>query len=211
MKRSVFFDNIRPLFAGRTFTQIQVNAIDMILDEWESRKLTDLRWLAYMFATAHHETGQKYVAISENLNYSAAGLRSTFGKYFTVAQANAYARQPERIANRAYANRMDNGNEASGDGWRFRGRGLVQITGRANYRYFGIEATPDAAMSTPVAIDIMFDGMIKGVFTGVKLADFFTNTKSDWENARKIINGLDRAKDVAQYAIVFHRALEAAK
>ena len=92
---------------------------------------TELR-IDHFMAQIEHESNLK--PITENLNYSATGLTKTFGKYFaTVAIANSYARQPERIANRVYANRMANGNEASGDGWKFRGRGFIQITGKANY------------------------------------------------------------------------------
>lgn len=72
-------------------------------------------------------------ALVENLNYSAPGLLTTFPSYFDKDTAVAYARQPEKIANRAYANRLGNGDEASGDGWLFRGRGLLQITGRNRY------------------------------------------------------------------------------
>jgi putative chitinase len=76
------------------------------------------------------------VEIVENLNYSAKGLLNTFPTHFTPSEANVYARNPEKIGNRAYANRMKNGNEASGDGYRFRGRGFIQITGRENYTAF---------------------------------------------------------------------------
>lgn len=73
-------------------------------------------------------------AVEENLNYSTAGLLKTFPKYFkTRAEAIEYARKPEKIANRVYANRYGNGNEASGDGWRYKGRGLIQLTFKANY------------------------------------------------------------------------------
>lgn len=93
---------------------------------------TPLR-LAHFFAQIDAESGLK--PISENLNYSSQGLRTTFLKYFpTVAIANKYARKPEMIANRVYANRMGNGNEASGDGWKYRGRGFIQVTGKDNYR-----------------------------------------------------------------------------
>lgn len=93
---------------------------------------TSLR-LCHFLAQIIHESGHfKYK--SENLNYSAKALRSVFGKYFkTDAIANEYARKPEKIANRVYANRMGNGDEASGDGWKYRGRGLIQLTGKCNY------------------------------------------------------------------------------
>lgn len=92
---------------------------------------TPLR-LAHFFAQLEHESNLR--PVSENLNYSAGALRRVFGRYFSKELAELYARQPERIANRVYANRMENGNEASGDGWRFRGRGFIQITGKRNYR-----------------------------------------------------------------------------
>ena len=89
--------------------------------------------------------------LDENLNYSAAGLRATFPTHFSAADAQAYARKPQAIANRAYANRLGNGSEASGDGWRYRGSGYIQLTGRANFRKRGgeigmpLEAQPDLA------------------------------------------------------------------
>ena len=92
---------------------------------------------AHFFAQTAHESGN-FKAFSENLNYGAKGLRGIFGKYFqTDALARAYERQPQKIANRVYANRMGNGDENSGDGWKFRGRGIVQITGKHNYESFG--------------------------------------------------------------------------
>jgi len=92
--------------------------------------------LAGFLAQTGHESGG-FNFIKENLNYSAKGLRSIFGKYFPNDDiAKQYERKPEMIANRVYANRMSNGDEASGDGFRFRGRGLIQLTGRANYTKF---------------------------------------------------------------------------
>jgi putative chitinase len=92
---------------------------------------------AHFFAQTAHESGG-FKAFSENLNYSAKGLRGIFRKYFpTDALANAYARQPMKIANRVYASRMGNGPESSGDGWKYRGRGPLQLTGKDNYRAFG--------------------------------------------------------------------------
>ena len=210
MNRAKFFAAVRlPLFGGR-LSQNQVNGIEAILDSWEASPF-DSRWLSYILATTFHESDNTMCAISENLNYSAAGLRSTFGKYFTAAQANAYARQPERIANRAYANRMGNGDEASGDGWRYRGRGLVQVTGHDNYKKYGIADEPDLALDPAKAVEILLDGMINGRFTGRRLADCFGATVTDWIGARKIINGTDRAADIAGYAKSFAAAIEAAR
>ena len=91
---------------------------------------------AHFFAQTAHETGG-FKAFSENLSYGAKGLRGIFGKYFpTDAMAKAYERQPQKIANRVYGGRMGNGVEASGDGWKYRGRGALQLTGKANYQAF---------------------------------------------------------------------------
>lgn len=84
-------------------------------------------------AQAGYESGQ-LKCTAENLNYTAEALLAVFPRYFDRATAREYAHQPERIANRVYADRLGNGDEASGDGWKYRGRGLIQITGRANYR-----------------------------------------------------------------------------
>lgn len=80
----------------------------------------------------------RLTAVVENLNYSAEGLLATFPKYFTEAEAQLYARRPPAIANRVYAGRYGNGDEASGDGWRYRGRGLMQITFHDNYQLCGV-------------------------------------------------------------------------
>jgi putative chitinase len=110
-------------------------------DEWYNNLLntlpeydidTSARVAAFM-AQCGHESGG-FTIMQENLNYSAKGLVGTFKKYFpTEAVAKPYERRPEMIANRVYANRMGNGDEASGEGWYFRGRGIVQITGKNNY------------------------------------------------------------------------------
>lgn len=113
---------------------------------------TPLRIAAYLAQTLH-ESGL-CSRTEENLNYSADGLMRTFPKYFKTKEiANAYARNPQKIANRVYANRMGNGNEASGDGWKYRGRGFIQITGKSNYLLFskGDWCTHDV-MSDPDAV-----------------------------------------------------------
>jgi putative chitinase len=115
-----------------------------LLEEYQIN--TPKRIAAFM-AQCGHESGG-FVFLSENLNYSAQGLMRTFAKYFPdQSTAMAYARNPEKIANRVYANRMGNGSEASGDGFRYRGRGLIQVTGKDNYFWFAssLEITPEEA------------------------------------------------------------------
>jgi predicted chitinase len=108
---------------------------------------TSLR-VAHFLAQVLHESGLLRI-VEENLNYSAEGLRRVFPRYFTAAQAQRYARRPQAIANRVYGGRLGNGDEDSGDGWRYRGRGLIQLTGRSNYRAFAewldvdVVAAPD--------------------------------------------------------------------
>jgi putative chitinase len=105
---------------------------------------------AHFFAQTAHETGG-FKAFSENLNYSADGLNKIFPKYFKNAgrDANAYARNPEKIANVVYASRMGNGDEASGDGWKYRGRGALQLTGKANYEAFAKYLTNNEVLENP--------------------------------------------------------------
>jgi putative chitinase len=108
-------------------------AISEILPEYE---ITTPQRVAAFLAQCAHESGG-FVFLKENLNYKAASLRRVFPKYFPDdATAAHYAGKPEMIANRVYANRMGNGDEASGDGWRYCGRGLIQLTGKNNYTFF---------------------------------------------------------------------------
>ncbi len=91
---------------------------------------------AHFFGQVAHETANFKYSV-ENLNYSSKGLLNIFRKYFpTQEDANRYARQPQKIANKVYANRMGNGSESSGDGWKYRGRGAIQLTGFDNYSSF---------------------------------------------------------------------------
>lgn len=117
--------------------------------------------LAHFMGQIDHETGGFRFA-EENLNYSAQGLLSTFRKYFTPAQAKDYARQPERIANRVYADRMGNGPEESGDGWKFRGRGALQTTGKNNYTILSREVKDPCILDNPdlVATQYYFESAL---------------------------------------------------
>ena len=95
-------------------------------------KLTEPNQVALFLGQVTHESSNFNVLV-ENLNYGRPGLLSVFGKYFNEGNVDPYVRQPEMIANRVYANRMGNGDEASGDGWKFRGEGILQVTGKYNH------------------------------------------------------------------------------
>lgn len=114
------------------------------IDDWEislnkflpSCEINSIERISSFIAQCSHESGN-FKSLSENLNYGWQGLRKTFPKYFPTDElAKSYERKPEKIANRVYANRMGNGNEESGDGWKYRGRGLIQLTGKNNYSVF---------------------------------------------------------------------------
>ena len=114
---------------------------------------------AHFFGQTSHETGG-FAKFSENLNYSAKGLMGVFKKYFpTEAIAKRYERNPQAIANKVYANRMGNGSEESGDGWKYRGRGALQLTGRTNYETFAAYCNRPDVMTNPdiVATELAFE------------------------------------------------------
>jgi len=127
--------------------KLYVDPLNKVSDQTQ---LTDPRnRMAAFLAQVSFESGY-FNHVKENLNYSAPGLVKTFGKYFpNLASAHAYARNPQRIANKVYANQMGNGDEESGDGWTYCGRGLIQITGKQNYTKFAasIDKTIDEAVA----------------------------------------------------------------
>ena len=136
--------------------EILVNLLDNILNP---AGINTKERVCMFLAQCGHESAE-FTIYNENLNYSANGLRSVFGKYFpTDDLANQYARKPEKIANKVYANRIGNGPESSGDGWKYRGRGMIMTTGRANYtefsKYSGIDAVnnPDL-LATDISVAI---------------------------------------------------------
>lgn len=110
-----------------------LSPLNQTMEEYMVRSPT--RQAMFLAQWAHESAG--FTRLRENLNYSAEGLLKTFRKYFTDQEAKDYARKPEKIANRVYANRMGNGPEDSGDGWKYRGGGIPQLTGKDNYRACG--------------------------------------------------------------------------
>lgn len=220
MDRKIFFAELRKRGSGvfgTSLSQGQVDALNLMLDEGQERGLA-LRHLAYVLAVPYHEVGSGLQPRAENLTYTtAAQIRKTWPSRFkTVAAAQPYVRNPQKLANRVYGSRM--GNTGPNDGWVYRGRGLPQITGKEMYEKLGklldidLVANPDRAMELRIAATIMFEGMIRGLFTGKKLADFILGTKADYRGARAIINGDVKANGpkVAGYAVAFEKALRAA-
>jgi putative chitinase len=111
---------------------------DALCDELPKYEITSINRVAAFMAQTAHESGN-YTMLKENLNYSPKGLMATWKSRFPADIAEAYAHNPEKIANRAYCDRMGNGSEESGDGWLFHGRGLIQLTGRSLYEAFARE------------------------------------------------------------------------
>lgn len=113
--------------------QLKLEDLPLLFEKYE---INTLNRAAGFLAQCSHESNN-FSVLEENLNYSAAALLKVFPKYFkSMDEAEQYARNPEKIANKVYANRMGNGDEASGDGFKFRGRGFIQLTGKNNYQMF---------------------------------------------------------------------------
>ena len=129
-------DQLKQLLPKNPYLDYWYNALTQLLPDYE---IDSPKRIAAFIAQCSHESGG-FMVLQENLNYRAVTLRKIFPKYFPTDEiANEYASKPnkqEAIANKVYANRMGNGDEMSGDGYRYRGRGLIQLTGKDNYSYF---------------------------------------------------------------------------
>jgi putative chitinase len=191
INRKKFFDTVRAdLFKG-SMTQSQVDGLEAIILTWKTSGLTDLRWLAYMLATTFHETARTMQPIEEY--GKGAGYR--YGK--KVKRSGVPYNAPHQV---------------------YYGRGYVQLTWYENYetmgRLLGIDLlnNPELALKPDIASKIMFEGMTKGNsqfgdFTGKSLENYFNDKKEDWVNARRIINGTDKAELIAGYGKKFYKAL----
>jgi len=147
-------ETFKELFPKNKEPQVWAAAINEILPDYDIN--TPKRVAAFLAQCGHESAG--FTTLTENLNYGAAGLRGIFGKYFKDdATAKAFERKPEKIANKVYASRMGNGDEASGEGWKYRGRGPIQLTGKDNYTKFANDMfeDPETVMDNPdvVALD----------------------------------------------------------
>jgi len=199
--RDSFFDLVRTNLFGNRLSDSQKEGMASILEEWESRKLTDLRMLAYMLATSKWETAHTMRPVRE-----------------TLATNDLDARR--RLNGVWYAG------TDSVTGQSYYGRGFVQLTHKRNYavmtkllgQRFGVDLVknPDLALRPDIATAILFEGMLKGDshvgdFTGLALEDFFNDRQSDWIGARKIINGTDHDRDIAEIAMRFYAVLKTGK
>lgn len=216
MPGAAFFAAVRHSLFGGTVPPSAVDAINALEAGWVASKATSIEQLAYVLATVFNECGAKMLPVEENLSYSAARMLQVWpNKFKSLAAAQPYAGNPQKLGNYVYAGIIGNGNEASGDGYRYRGRGWPQLTGRANYANFsqliGVDllGNPDKVMEPETGAKILITGMIDGAFTGKKLADYFTPTKSDAIHARAIVNGdvAANGQKIAGYWSAFHAAL----
>ncbi len=184
MNRAVFYRSIRPMFHGM-ISQQQVDGIEALLAATDGLPITHR---AYLFATAAHETDQTMQPITEY------GGRKYFEKYDTGKLAKALGNTPE----------------ADGDGYTYRGRGYVQLTGRVNYAKAGAALgldllhKPDLALQPTAAALILVRGCTDGWFTGKKLSDYLPG---DYRGARRVVNGTDKQDLIASYAREFETAL----
>lgn len=191
-----FYDAYRKQFG--TLKQSTVDTLDAIIDVFNQNSSLekDTEKKAYMLATVRHECGPDMKPIIENLNYtSASRIAQVWPSRFSVASAQEYVRNPEKLANNVYANRLGNGNAASGDGFKYRGRGIgAQFTGRVNYEKFSklfnvdLVNKPELALDLNLGAKILYKGCIEGLFTGVSLSNYIQSSGVDYKNARRVVN-----------------------
>jgi len=145
-------DQLRQLFPNNKYLEDLAECLNESFDKYEINTVN--RAAGFLAQCGHESNG--FTVLKENLNYKAEALNKIFHKYFpTVESAQSFAHNPEMIANKIYANRMGNGDEASGDGYKFRGRGAIQLTGRDNYTRFGatLGLDPDSCVADMETLD----------------------------------------------------------
>lgn len=176
---------VQQILSGAPHVEDWYKALNEILPDYD---ITSVQRVACFLGQTQHESGN-YRAVRENLNYKAEGLIKIFGSHFPggLAEAKQYEHNQERIANRIYANRMGNGSEESGDGFKFRGRGLIQLTGRENYQFFA-DSIGESVDDIPTFLET-FEGAVQS-------ACYF------WEASK--LNALADAMDIKQMTRVIN-------
>lgn len=192
LDRKTFYAYCRRAPFGGRLTQQQVDGINCVLSAWEDASPEgDIRHLAYIFATAFHETGGTMAPVREGFAKTDSGARKIVAKY-------KYGK-PDKDTGHVYY-----------------GRGLVQLTWATNYRrmsgYVGVDlySKPDLALDPAISAKILVVGMLRGLFTGDGLREYFNDSFDDAVGARKIVNGRDKAHLIAGYHAHFLAALKAA-
>lgn len=197
---------------------MSVGAVPNII-EYAKQKGILRNQLAYIIATVYHETGGKMVPVRENMNYSADRILAVFGSKHsakvTSAEAKKLARNPEALAERVYGlgnpkKARELGNTLPGDGWKYRGGGLDQRTGKYNYTRVGI-TDPEDVLDFDVAAKLICDDMMSGAYTGKRLDEYVTLQFSNFEPARQVINRMDQASKIAGYARSIDKTLDGMK
>lgn len=193
----------------------QNRVLDSILTEWDRHpEWKDERWLAYILGTIFHESGGLQNKI-ERMDYgSAATLSRIWPSHFdSLEKAGEFVHNPEALANEVYGGRF--GNTEPGDGWRYRGRGLLQITGRAHYKQLGqaigvdLEAQPELMIAPSIAGRVAVDGFVASHM--LQVAKYFNEDTEDWINVRKVFNGgLTGAQEVATRSKAFMECIKSA-
>lgn len=194
--KAKFYDAYRKQFGS--LQQSTVDTLEAIIDVFNQNASTDrdTEKKAYMLATVRHECGPEMKPIIENMNYtSASRIAQVWPSRFSVASAQAYVRNPEKLGNFVYANRLGNGGPSTGDGYRYRGRGIgAQFTGRVNYEKFSklfnvdLVNNPDLALDLNLGAKILYKGSTEGLFTGVSLSNYIKASGVDYKNARRVVN-----------------------
>ena len=221
MNRAEFFKALRSSrnkVFGTSLSQKQVEGIETLLDEcarWDA----DLGQTSYILATAYGETGGKMQPQHENMHYSAGRILQVFSQRRRQGRtAQALAGKPKLLADVVYGGEWgakNLGNTEPGDGWRFRGAGLGQITGRANFtkwgRWLGVDLVrnPELLMGLDISVQALVQPMLEGWATGLPLDTFVDGPKRDYISARRVWNRTFEALKYAGYAKAFEAALEA--
>lgn len=174
---------------------------DSLIQECQHIEVNTPLRVAHFLGQVFHESGNlRYV--EENLNYSVTGLLKIFPKYFNQLEAERYARNPQMIASRVYADRMGNGPEHTGDGWRYRGRGLIQVTGKENYRRLGSWVNRDL-VARPELVATEFAATSAAWYWSYTGLNRYADADDLREITRRInggFNGLDARRKLVEYA-----------